>query len=83
MFACLFASVLEWKAGNSIPRGRIISCIKTCKMIYKGPLYHIVSVKDFDSGTPPIELVPVVREFLEVPHNDLPGISLNGKLFLY
>ena len=25
--------VVDWKGGNSIPRGRIISCLKACKMI--------------------------------------------------
>ena len=49
--------------GNSIPRGRIISCLKDCKMIYKGCLYHKVRVKDVDSEIPPIESFLVVREF--------------------
>ena len=36
--------VLEWKGGKYIPRCRIFSCIKACKMISKGCLYHIVRV---------------------------------------
>ena len=68
--------VLDWKGGNSIPSGRIISCIKACKMISKGCLYPIVRVKDLDSENPPIELVPVVREFLEVFLNDLSELDM-------
>ncbi|TMX05622.1 hypothetical protein EJD97_014308 [Solanum chilense] len=33
--------VTEWKRGNSIPKGRIISSLKACKIISKGSLYHI------------------------------------------
>ena len=66
--------VVEWKGGSSIPRGRIISCLKSCKMIYKGCLYHTVRVQDLNFEIPPIELVPVVSEFLEDFPNDIPGI---------
>ena len=47
--------VFELKGENSIPRGLIISCLKECKMISKGCLYHIVRVHDFDSKIPPID----------------------------
>ena len=41
-------------------------------MISKVFLYYIVRVKDLASENPPIELVPVVREFPEVFPNELP-----------
>ena len=66
--------VVEWKEGNSIFRGCIISCLKACKMISKGCPYHIVRVQDLDSEVPPTESVPVVSEFLEVFPYDLFGI---------
>ena len=44
-------------------------------MISKGCLYHIIRVKDSDYENPPIELVPIVREFPEVIPNDLPKIT--------
>ena len=40
-------------------------------MISEGCLYHIVRVKDLDFEVSPIELVPIVRGFLEVFPNDL------------
>ena len=60
-FNFLNEHVLEWNEGNNIRRRRIISCLKTCKMILKGCLYHIVRVKYLDFKNPPTELVPIVR----------------------
>ena len=66
--------VVRWKGVNFIPRVCIISCLKACKMISKGCLYHLVKVQDLDSKVPPIESVPVVSEFPEVFPNDFNGI---------
>ena len=47
--------VVELKGENFIPRGLIISSLKSCKMISKGCLYHIVRVQNLDSKIPPID----------------------------
>ena len=72
-FNFLNESVVEWKGENSFPRGRIISCLKVCKIISKVCLYHIVRIKYFDSDNPLIEMVPVVTKFPKVLSNDLRG----------
>ena len=66
--------------GNSNLRGKIISFVKSFKIIAKGCLYHIVIVRDLESEVPSIESVTIVREFLKVFPDDLPGIILNGRL---
>ena len=60
--------------GNSMPRGKIISCFKACKIIAKGCLCCVVRVKDLECETPTIEYVPVVRKFPEVYLDDLLGV---------
>lgn len=55
-------------------QGRFISCIRVRKLITKGCLYHLVRVRDVEHKIIPIELVPVLNEFLDVFPNDLPGV---------
>ena len=44
-------------------------------MISKGCLYHVVRAKDLESEAPPLDLAHVVKDFMEVFHDDLPRIS--------
>lgn len=43
-------------------------------MILKGCCYHIVRVRDVESKTPTLELLPIVKEFSKVSPHDLPGV---------
>ena len=74
--------ILEWKGGNSIPRDQIIPCVKACKMISKGCLYHIVSVKYLRYEAHPFESVPIVKVFLEFFPDDLPKIPPKREIHL-
>ena len=64
----------QWRGGNLNLRGKIISCLKACKLIAKECLYHIVIVRDLASEVPLLESVPVVKEFQDVFPSDLPRI---------
>ena len=70
----------QWGGGNLNLRGKIISCLKACKLIAKGCLYHIVRVGDLECEVPPIDSLPVVKDFLKVFLTDLPGIPLEREI---
>ena len=69
------------EGGNFSPGGQIISYLKSFKIISKGCLYQIVRVKDLGSKDPPLELVPVVKNFSEVFPDDLPVIPPVRELY--
>ncbi|WMV45103.1 hypothetical protein MTR67_038488 [Solanum verrucosum] len=66
--------IQEWKEGNSMLKGQFASGLKARKMISKDFIYHLVRVRDTDSKTPALELVPVDNEFPKVFPDDLSGV---------
>ena len=72
-------AVLEWKGNIGAQRGKFISYLKATKMISKEFICHLVRVKNVDEEPPTLQSVPVVNEFPDVFHKDLPGCLLNEK----
>ncbi|KAH0777818.1 hypothetical protein KY290_009229 [Solanum tuberosum] len=64
-------SVIEWKSSSLVPKGRFISYLKERKLFSRGCVYHLVRVNDHSVEIPPIQSVPVVKEFPKVFQDDL------------
>ncbi|KAH0715068.1 hypothetical protein KY284_007973 [Solanum tuberosum] len=58
--------VLEWKSISAVPRGSV---------------YHLVQVNDSSIEVPPIQSVPVVKEFPEVFPDDLPRVPPEREIY--
>ncbi|GKG24302.1 hypothetical protein Tco_0392338, partial [Tanacetum coccineum] len=54
---------------------KIVSCIKTQKYIDKGCELFLAHVTEQESKEKRLEDVPVIRDFPEVFHQELPGLS--------
>ncbi|KAH0715889.1 hypothetical protein KY284_008794 [Solanum tuberosum] len=75
-----FDIILEWKNSSVVPTGHFISYLKARKLVSKGCVYHLVRVNDSSVEEPPIQSVPVVKEFPEVFPDDLPEVPLDRKI---
>ncbi|XP_070025697.1 uncharacterized protein [Nicotiana sylvestris] len=73
-FHFLGEPVLEWVGNTATPRGRFISYLKARKMIAKGCIYHIVRVKDADVEIPTLQSILVLKEYMAIFLDELPGI---------
>ncbi|KAH0706733.1 hypothetical protein KY289_011809 [Solanum tuberosum] len=72
--------VLERKSSSAVPKGLFISYLKAMKLVSKGCVYHLVRVNDSSVEVPPIQSVPVVKEFPEVIPDDLPRVPLEREI---
>ena len=63
-----------------MPKGRHISYLKARKLVSKGCIYHLVRVNDLSVEVPPIQSVPIVKEFLEIFPDNLPGVPIGGEI---
>ncbi|XP_070002269.1 uncharacterized protein [Nicotiana sylvestris] len=73
-FTFLGEPVIECKGNVTIPKGRFISYLMALKIIPKGYSYHLVRVQDAEAKPPTLQLVLVIKEFLDVFSDELPGI---------
>ncbi|XP_070032464.1 uncharacterized protein [Nicotiana tomentosiformis] len=65
---------LEWRGTlDYIPR-RVVSFLKTQLMVEKGCEGYLAFVRDVSADTPTVELVPIMRDFLDMFPADLPGM---------
>ncbi|XP_070018094.1 uncharacterized protein [Nicotiana sylvestris] len=67
--------VLEWKGSSASLVGKFISYLKAQRMIGKGCLAYLAHIINPESEPPTLQSVQVVREFLEVFPDDIPGLS--------
>ena len=65
---------LVWEGDYISTPARIISCLRSKRMVSKGCLTFLEHLRDDTSKVPSIESVSIVREFLDVFPADLPGM---------
>ncbi|GKA55631.1 putative reverse transcriptase domain-containing protein [Tanacetum coccineum] len=65
---------LTVKSDNGMSRLKVISCIKAPKYVERGCHLFLAHVTEKKSKEKQLEDVPVIRDFHEVFHDDLPGL---------
>ena len=63
-----------WEGDYTSTPVRIISFLRAKRMVRKGYLAFLAHLRDDTTQVPSIELVSIVREFLDVFPADLPGM---------
>ncbi|WMV38196.1 hypothetical protein MTR67_031581 [Solanum verrucosum] len=64
----------EWiSASGSYPR-KLITFIQAQRLVDRGCLFYLVFIQDTSVEPPPMDFVPVVREFSNVFPTDLPSV---------
>ncbi|XP_070004887.1 uncharacterized protein [Nicotiana sylvestris] len=57
---------IEWRGSLDYVPSKVISYLKTQRMVGKGCLSYLAFVTDDNAETPTIDSIPVVRDFLDV-----------------
>ncbi|XP_070003440.1 uncharacterized protein [Nicotiana sylvestris] len=65
---------IEWQGSLDYVPSRVISLLKSQRMVRKGCLSYLAVVRDVSAETPTIDSVPVVQDFLHVFPVELPGM---------
>ncbi|WMV09840.1 hypothetical protein MTR67_003225 [Solanum verrucosum] len=73
---------LEWERVYKPKQAKIISFIRTRKLVGRGCLAYLALIRDIEAGSPSIESIHVVLEFREVFHMDLPSMPPDRDIYL-
>ncbi|XP_070026358.1 uncharacterized protein [Nicotiana sylvestris] len=65
---------LEWRSTLDYVPSRVISFLKSQRMVDKGCDAYLACVRDVSIDTPTVESVPVVRDYTDVFLVDIPGM---------
>ncbi|WMV18706.1 hypothetical protein MTR67_012091 [Solanum verrucosum] len=67
---------LEWEGVYKPKKAKIISSIRTMKLVGQGCLAYLAHIRDVEVESPSTESIHVVSKFREVFPNDLPSMPL-------
>ncbi|XP_070047147.1 uncharacterized protein [Nicotiana tomentosiformis] len=72
---------LEWKGSSVSTVSQVISFLKARHMVERGYLAYLAYVRDTTTKSPTIDSVPVVQEFADVFHSNLPGMPPDHDIY--
>ncbi|XP_070026702.1 uncharacterized protein [Nicotiana sylvestris] len=74
---------LEWRGTPGYSTRIVISYVKDRRLVEKGCLAYLAYVRDSSAEVPPIDSMPIIREFPDVFPSDLPGMPPDRDINFY